>query len=91
MKVEVQVISEETRSWQGKTGPVQALSLCVLDLEKSPGCRFKQTFDYELRDHEKDRYAGKLVDKRVTLGITDFSVFAGRYRATGTIVQVLDK
>jgi len=78
-------------SWEGKKGIVQALSLCVLDLEKTAGCRFKQTFDYELRDHEKDRYAGKLVEKRLTIGITDLSVFAGRIRASGTIVQVHDK
>jgi len=91
MKVEVLVISEESRSWEGKKGLVQALSLCMLDLEKAPGCRFKQTFDYELRDHEKDKYAGKLVDKRLSIGITDLSVFAGRVRASGTILQVHDK
>jgi len=91
MKCDVLVVSEETRSWEGKKGRVDVLSLAVLDQEKTPGCRFKQTFDFEMGVEEKGKYLGKLVDKRITIGITDLTVFGGRFRAQGTIVSVLDK
>jgi len=86
MITEVTVISEETQEYTGKKGAVKILRLAVLDNEAK--CRFKQTFDYDLEATEKDRYAGKLVNKRLTLGISDFVTFGGRLRAKGVILTV---
>jgi len=87
MIAEVTVVSEETQEFNGKRGHVKLQRLVVLDMD--PKVRFKQTFDYDLEEDERDKYAGKLVGKKMLLGITDFLVFGGRFRARGKIQSVV--
>lgn len=86
MQCEVTVLSEEPQTYQGKNGMVSLLRLVVLDNDIKT--RFRQTFDYDLEKEERDKYAGKLVGKRLTLGIVDMVTFGGRLRARGSIVAV---
>ena len=87
MQVKVQVLSEETNSYQGQRGLVSAQRLAVLDLDTK--ARFTQTFDYDMDATEKEKYTGKLVGKVVVLGVTDFMVFGGRFRARGSVLEVV--
>lgn len=88
MQVQVTVLSEEPQTYQGRNGMVSLLRLVVLDNDMK--ARFKQTFDYDLEKEERDKHAGKLVGKQITLGITDMVLFGGRLRARGSILAVQD-
>jgi hypothetical protein len=43
-------------------------------------------FDYTLNEEEKAKYAGKLQDRTITVGIRELLPFGGRLRARGAIV-----
>ena len=52
--------------------------------------RLVNTFDYTLAEDEKEKYAGKLLDKEIILGVCELIPFGGRLRARGKIVQVMN-
>jgi len=86
MITEVTVLTENAEEYDGKKGRVKLQRIVVLDMDSK--CRFRNTFDYDLEEAEKDRYTGKLLGKKLTLGISDFVVFGGRLRARGEILAV---
>jgi len=86
MITEVTVLTESAEEYDGKKGRVKMQRVSVLDMDGK--CRFKNTFDYDLSDDERDKYTGKLLGKRLTLGVSDFVVFGGRLRARGQILAV---
>jgi len=86
MQVEITVLDETTEEYDGKKGRVKEQRIVCLDMD--PKCRFKNTFDYTLMDDEKDKYTGKLVGKKVTLGVSEFMAFGARFRARGKVLAV---
>jgi len=55
--------------------------------ENTPGIRMTQVVEYPLTDEEKIKHAGKLRDKVVTVGIREMSVFGGRLRCRGELLD----
>ena len=43
-------------------------------------------FDYTLSEDEKGKFAGKLMDKQIVIGVRELMPFGGRLRARGAIV-----
>ena len=59
--------------------------ITCLDADPS-GYRLLMPFDYTLSEDEKAKYAGKLQDKTIVLGVRELVPFGGRLRARGAIV-----
>jgi len=87
MLINVNVTGERPDSYTGKKGVVNQIYLSCLDAETNPANRLVNTFDYAMSEEEKGKYAGKIADKRITLAVTDFTIFGGRLRARGRIVE----
>ena len=87
MQIVCRVVADMPNEYVGKKGAVKDQRLSLLDIDES-GHRMKNTFDYDLSDDEKAKYAGKLLDKQVRLGVSDFLVFGGRLRARGKLLEV---
>lgn len=87
-RMKVNVVSDTPDEYKNKkTGElVKSQVLSVQDVCPS-GSRLKNTFDYPLSDTEKEKFAGKLVDKVIELDVTELSPapFGGRLRARGHI------
>jgi hypothetical protein len=87
MTIKGLVLSDRPDSYTGKKGVVNQQILNVIDQE--PGVnRLAQPLEYALNDDEKLRYAGKLQDKTIQLGIREIVPFGGRLRVRGQIVSV---
>lgn len=69
----------------GKKGQVSQVMLTIA--ENTPGIRMTQVVEYPLTDEEKIKHAGKLRDKVVTVGIREMSVFGGRLRCRGELLD----
>jgi hypothetical protein len=87
MIVQVRVQSERPDEYVGKRGPVKQQVATCQDIETS-GVRLVQMFDYFLSDDEKVKYAGKLLDREMKLGVTEISQFGSRLRVRGKIMEV---
>jgi hypothetical protein len=85
MIVSVQIISDRADEYVGKKGLVRQQIITCQDVDKS-GIRLLQNFDYTLTEPEKEKYAGKLQDKIIQIGVREFTPFGGRFRARGCIV-----
>jgi len=86
MRIIGQVISERTDSFNGKRGKVENQVISILDEDEDA---MINTVDYPLSDEEKQKYSGKLVGKRVQLGVTDAKTdFGGRLRLRGKIREI---
>ena len=48
--------------------------------------RLLMPFDYTLSDDEKTKWAGKLLDKQIVIGVRELVPFGGRLRARGGII-----
>ena len=86
-RMSINVVSDQPDEYKSKTGVlVKSQVLSCQDLCPS-GARLKNTFDYTLSDDEKEKYAGKLVDKVIVLDVTELAPapFGGRLRARGRI------
>jgi hypothetical protein len=90
MQIKVAVTSDRPDEYMGKKGLVKSQVITCLDVDPS-GVRLANTFDYTLSDDEKAKYAGKLQDKTIVLGVRDFTPFGGRLRARGAITSVEGK
>jgi len=86
MQLNVTVCSERPNEYDGKKGHVKQIILSCLDTDKSQDC-FINLFDFVLSDAEKEKYAGKLTGKTITLGIQNFETFNGRLRSKGRIIE----
>ncbi len=86
MTIKGLVLSDRSDSYTGKKGLVVQQILNVIDQE--PGVnRLSQPLEYAMTDEEKLKYAGKLQDKTIMLGIREIVPFGGRLRVRGQIVQ----
>ena len=88
-RLKVNIVSDTPDEYKNKkTGElVKSQVLSCQDVCPS-GARLKNTFDYPLlADTEKEKFAGKLVDKVIELDVTELTPapFGGRLRARGHI------
>lgn len=88
MTIKALVITEKPDSYTSKKGQqVNQQTLTVLDQE--PGVnRLSQPLEYALSEEEKAKWANKLQDKTIQLGIRELIAFGGRLRVRGAIVSV---
>ena len=87
MRMKVNIVSDSPDEYKSKKGElVKSQVLACQDICAS-GARLKNTFDYILSESEKEKYAGKLLDKHIELDITELAPapFGGRLRARGHI------
>jgi hypothetical protein len=89
MNCKVLVMSERSDSYAGKKGIVNQQLINCMDRSDSPAERLVQPIEYALSDEEKVKYAGKLDDKTIVLGLREMTPFGGRLRARGRIIEVL--
>lgn len=90
MRIKVLCISEEPGHYQGKKGQVDFQEVALLDQDPAPESRMKATFDYRLSLEEKDKFAGKLLGKSITLDVKDIALFNNRIQIkSGRLVEVL--
>lgn len=86
MKVRALVISERPEEYTGKRGLVKQRVLALQDQDKED--RFINTFDYVMSETEIEQFSGKLQDKVIDLGVTNFEpAFGGRLRGRGRIIK----
>ena len=88
MQINVRVQVDRADEYVGKKGLVKNQVITCQDMDAS-GVRLVNTFDYTLTPDEKEKFAGKLLDKDVTLGIYELIPFGGRLRARGKIVNAI--
>ncbi len=88
MQINVRVQVERPDSYMSKAGKqVNSVLLACQDIDPS-GVRLMNTFEYTMTDEEKAKYAGKLMDRELILGVHEFYPFGGRLRARGKIMSV---
>jgi hypothetical protein len=85
MQLKVTIISDRADEYVGKKGLVKSQIITCQDVDPS-GFRLLMPFDYTLSDEEKTKWAGKLQDKQIVLGVRELNPFGGRLRARGAIV-----
>ena len=85
MQLKVSVISDRPDEYIGKKGLVKNQVITCLDVDPS-GYRLLMPFDYTLNEDEKTKWAGKLQDKQIVIGVRELMPFGGRLRARGAIV-----
>ena len=86
MQLKVLVTSDRPDEYVGKKGLVKNQVITCQDVDPS-GYRLLMPFDYTLSDDEKAKYAGKLLDKQVVIGVRELVPFGGRLRARGAIIS----
>ena len=86
MQLKVMVISDRPDEYVGKKGLVKTQIITCQDVDPS-GYRLLMPFDYTLREDEKAKWAGKLQDKQIVIGVRELAPFGGRLRARGAIVS----
>ena len=85
MQLKVTVTSERPDEYIGKRGLVKNQVITCQDVDPS-GYRLLMPFDYTLNEEEKAKYAGKLQDRTIVVGVRELLPFGGRLRARGAIV-----
>ena len=88
MRMKVNVVSDTPDEYKNKkTGELVKNQILSCQDVCSSGARLKNTFDYPLSDAEKEKFAGKLVDRVIELDVTELApaAFGGRLRARGRI------
>jgi len=85
-RMKVRVVSDQPDEYQGKKGLVKTQVLTCQDVCSS-GARLKDNFDYVLIEPEKEKYAGKMLDKELELDVIELRPppFGTRLRANGRI------
>ena len=88
MRIKVNVAADSAEEYKDKkTGMLVKQQVLSLQDVCPSGARLKNTFDYTLNEVEKEKYAGKLLDKVIEVDITEQqpAPFGGRLRARGHI------
>jgi len=85
MQLKVSVISDRADEYVGKKGLVKNQVITCQDVDPS-GYRLLMPFDYTMSEDEKAKWAGKLQDKQIVIGVRELTPFGGRLRARGAIV-----
>ena len=86
MQLKVNVISDRADEYVGKKGLVKTQVITCQDVDPS-GYRLLMPFDYTLSENEKTKWAGKLQDKQIVIGVRELVPFGGRLRARGAIIN----
>src|SRR6185312_1340422 len=86
VKLTVNVVSDRPDEYVGKRGLVKSQIITCQDVDPS-GFRLLMPFDYTLSEEEKTKWAGKLQDKQIVVGVRELVPFGGRLRARGAIVS----
>lgn len=92
-RLKVRIVSDQPDEYVGKKGLVKQHIFTCQDLCPS-GARLKDNFDYVLSDPEKEKFAGKMLDKEITLDVIELrpAMVGTRLRASGKIhLTDLDK
>jgi len=87
MIAKMMVRGERADSYMGKKGQINSVVLALDDMDNTDQ-RMLNSLDYTMSDEEKVAHAGKLQGKVLTMGFRDFTIFGGRIRARGKIVEV---
>ena len=87
MTIKALVIGDRPDEYTGKKGLVKQQVINVIDQEPGPN-RLTQPLEYAMSEDEKPKYAGKLQDKMISLGVREIVPFGGRLRVRGQIVGV---
>jgi hypothetical protein len=90
VQLKVVVTSERPDEYVGKKGLVKNQVITCQDVDPS-GFRLLMPFDYTLSEDEKTKWAGKLQDKTLVVGVRELLPFGGRLRARGAIVSGPEK
>lgn len=87
-RMQVRVVSDQPDEYTGKKGLVKTHVFTCQDICPS-GARLKDNFDYVLSDAEKEKLAGKMLDKEMVLDVIELRPppFGSRLRASGRIVS----
>ena len=85
MTIKALVVSDRSDEYMGKKGKVKTQVISVIDQERGENC-LSHTLDYTMTEDEKEKYAGKLQGKIITLGIRELQPFGARIRVRGAIV-----
>jgi len=85
MQLKVTVISDRSDEYVGKKGLVKSQIITCQDVDPS-GYRLLMPFDYTLSEDEKTKFAGKLQDRQILIGVRELVPFGGRLRARGAII-----
>ena len=86
MQLKVLVTSDRPDEYIGKKGLVKNQVITCQDVDPS-GYRLLMPFDYTMSEDEKPKYAGKLQDKQIVIGVRELTPFGGRLRARGAIIS----
>jgi hypothetical protein len=86
MQLKVSVVSDRPDEYVGKKGLVKQQVITCQDVDPS-GYRLLMPFDYTLNEEEKAKWAGKLQDKQIVVGVRELVPFGGRLRARGAIIR----
>lgn len=85
------VISDVPDQYTNQKGAIiRTQMLTVVDQDKG-GVRLKQSADYTMSEEEKEVLAGRCLDKTIVIGISEISIFGGRPRIRGKIIQLEGK
>ena len=85
MTIKALVLSDRPDEYTGKKGLVKQQVINVIDQEAGHN-RLTQPLEYAMSEDEKPRYAGKLQDKQIVIGVRELTPFGGRLRARGAII-----
>jgi hypothetical protein len=84
MQVKAQVIDEQREVFEWKRGKGVHHTLVCIDCDTDTP--LMRTFEYLMTQEEAAEYSGRLRDKIVMLGISDWQpTFGGRFRAKGKL------
>lgn len=86
MQLKVLVTSDRPDEYIGKKGLVKNQVITCQDVDPS-GFRLLMPFDYTMSEDEKGKFAGKLQDKYIVIGVRELMPFGGRLRARGAIIN----
>ena len=85
MQLKVTIVSDRAEEYVGKKGLVKTQVITCQDIDPS-GYRLLMPFDYTMSEDEKGKFAGKLMDKQIVIGVRELMPFGGRLRARGAII-----
>jgi hypothetical protein len=85
--MKVTVVSDAPDEYKNKAGVMVKSHVFACQDSCPSGARLKNSFDYSLSDTEKEKYAGKMLDKVIELDVIELAPapFGGRLRARGHI------
>jgi len=91
MRVKTKCLSDDPGGYQGAKGAVKYQQLALLDQSEPVESRMVNSFDFRITDEvDREKFAGKCLDKIVVIDIKDFEIFNSRLKVkSGKIVEVV--